>query len=74
VSHNIGEPFKQAERLSSDGAVRVSRSGERHLAIEVTNDGNTESVLLSDFNASRVMAMLSLMLGVKLVKGQRILL
>lgn len=65
----IGEPFKQAARLPSDGAAGVQRVSDSHLAINVTNDGKPESLMLSEFNASRVLAMLALMLGVKIDKA-----
>lgn len=64
----LGEKFKQADRLPADGAVRVAVCGEQHLTIEVTNDGRVESIMVSEFNASRVLAMLSLLLGVRLDK------
>lgn len=62
----LGEPFKQAERLSADGAVNVSVTGSQYYSITVTNDGKDESLLVSEFNASRLLAMLSFMLGVKI--------
>jgi hypothetical protein len=61
-----GKPFKQADRLATDGDVQISAMGDERLLITVISDGRIESIICSKFNASRVFGLLSLMLGINL--------
>ena len=58
----IGEPFVQGQRQPNDGDPIVGWLDEEHLSIEHKG----EHIVLSDYNAARVFAMLSLMLGIRL--------
>lgn len=65
----IGEKFKQAPRLSTDGAVSVSRTRDDHIQMACETAGVTASLIASEHNASRLLGMLALMLGVKISKA-----
>ena len=57
--------FAQAERLPSDGGINVQRVGT-HVMVSVDGGG---SVLMSQYNAARVLAGLSVLLGAPLAKA-----
>jgi hypothetical protein len=59
------------EREPSDGAVRIGRtlpSGSRMVFIEATHGGETECLRISEYNAWRILGMLSLVLEIPLTK------
>ncbi len=60
--------YKMPERLPEDGAVTVSRLGEKFLTLRVETDGKEELITLSLFNAWRLFGSLSLMLNLPLNK------
>lgn len=61
--------FEQQDRQPTDGGVTVTRAREGHISISVTTSGVMENIECSEFNASRVFAMLSLMLGIPVASG-----
>lgn len=61
--------FKQAERLLGDGAVAVGRNAPGHMTIDVTTGTTTQTITCSEFNAARLVGMLSLMLGIPMTKA-----
>jgi hypothetical protein len=58
--------FVQAQRAGIDGPVSVKRPDENFVLVTVTTDGRTESILMTEHNASRVFAMLAVMLEIPL--------
>ena len=60
---------KQPRRDDGDGAVSVNRFEDGRVCITCVTDGKTQDVLIGDFNAWRLLALLSFMLGVKLPKS-----
>ena len=64
-------PFVMPPRQPDDGDLRVERIDEHHLAIVMlSTDGMpAQRLVVSDFNAARVLATLTLFLGVRL-KGR----
>ena len=61
--------FVQADRQATDGAVNVRRIGDDRLMVAVVNGGAGAAIELSEFNASRIFAMLALMLEIPLPKA-----
>ncbi len=59
---------KQSPRQPGDGGVEVRRVGDtaEQIAIYVTTRGETESMTISEYNAARVLAMLSVILEIPL--------
>lgn len=66
MSHCIGEKFKQAERLPADGPINVGITDGDRIMIAVTNGEQHSMIVMSEYNASRVMAALSMILGVRI--------
>lgn len=62
--------FKQAKRQPGDGTAGVERAndGREGFFVAVTNGGVDERIYMSEFNASRIFAMLALMLEIPLPK------
>ena len=58
--------FVQAPRSDTDGPVSVKRPDDGFVVVEVTSAGKVESILMSEYNASRVFGMLAVMLGIPL--------
>lgn len=58
--------FVQPPRTPSDGAVSVRHPTDDIIEIEVTTNGVTSNISMSTYNATRVFAMLSLMLRIPL--------
>lgn len=56
-------------RLKDDGGVKVSRLGENYIALDATNDGKEESLVVSEYNAWRLFGLLSVMLKLPLSKA-----
>lgn len=59
--------FKQADRAPEDGPMSVTREGKK-IRIAVTTGGTEESILVTEYNAARVLGALSLLLEAPLSK------
>lgn len=57
---------KQPERSASDGPVSVTRPAANKIAICATTDGQGGELVMSEYNAWRVFAMLAVILGIPL--------
>jgi hypothetical protein len=60
--------FKMAERTPADGPVSVTREGDR-IRVTAATDGNRESILMTEYNAARILGLLSLILEAPLSKS-----
>ncbi len=60
--------FKQAERTTEDGPMSVTREGKK-IRIAAETGGATESMLVTEYNAARVLGALSLILEAPLSKS-----
>lgn len=58
--------FQQQDRQPGDGQVSVQRITKGRLALSVSDREGDFSILMSDHNASRVVALLSNYLGIRL--------
>lgn len=59
-------PYKQPPRSPHDGAIGVDRITGGKLVISVETNGDTQSVICSEYNASRILGALAVILGVRL--------
>ena len=50
--------FKIAERTPADGPVSVTREGDR-IRVTAETDGNRESILITEYNAARILGLLT---------------
>jgi hypothetical protein len=62
-------PYQMPYRLHSDGDVDVRRLSPNTLEIAVTDHGEEQLTVLSEYNAARVLAHLARQLGIELPKG-----
>ena len=60
--------FKQAERTAEDGPMSVTREGKK-IRIAVATGGVSESILVTEYNAARVLGALALILEAPLSKS-----
>ena len=58
--------FKQPPRGPADGGMHVAYINDDTLVIAVDHAGDAQSLILSEYNASRVVAALALLLGIRL--------
>lgn len=58
--------FKQAERRPGDGSVSVTREADDRIVVVVKTDDKIQFIEMSEYNASRVFALIGLMLGIQL--------
>ena len=58
--------FKQAPRTPIDGPMGVNRIDNDTLVVNVTHNGEEQSLVMSEHNAARVFGGLALMLGITL--------
>ncbi len=56
--------FEMPERQETDGGVQVGVAGEGMLLIEAITKGQTQGMVVSRYNAARLLCMLCLMLEV----------
>lgn len=62
--------LKMPQRQPLDGPISVTRMGDNHeeICISVTNNDQARGVVMSEYNAWRVLGALSVILGVPLSK------
>jgi hypothetical protein len=65
----LGEPFQQAARLPTDGAVTLTRDGEDHFILSVVTDGVVETIRVSEYNLSRLVGIGTIFLGIRIHKN-----
>lgn len=58
--------FRQQPRREADGPVAIDRDANDMLVISATTAGEQRAIRVSEYNASRLLGMLALMLGVRL--------
>lgn len=59
--------YQQPPRADHDGPVTVRRLEADGIRIAVTTNGTTEAIECSEYNASRVLGTLAVLLGVRIV-------
>ncbi len=60
--------FVQSKRKATDGSVFITRDLDNDIAIEVVTDNKPQCIVMSEYNASRLLGMLATLLNVRLNK------
>ncbi len=60
--------FKQALRRPEDGQIGVKRPDDDFILISATTAGREEAILVSEYNASRILVALAVVLGIDITK------
>ncbi len=58
--------FKQADRHPDDGPISVNKLEGGRISVTVSNGSEMGQLIMSEYNASRVVGALSLLLGIRI--------